>query len=90
MIKFKQGAIKNFETGEKKDIVVKAASSNNLKEILIGGGLIITGVIYIAKTAFKNGSKKFEEAKFKTLSDLGLIGNTDSDGCTNNKPYILE
>lgn len=38
MIKFKQGNIGNPRTGEYKDIVVKAATPNSLKDILIGGG----------------------------------------------------
>ena len=72
MIKFKQGYITNKE-GLTKDIVVKAATPNTLKDALIGGGLVLLGVTYLTVTAFKNGAKKFEDAEFQALSDLGLI-----------------
>lgn len=73
MIKFKRGYVTNPETGVSKDIVVKTASPNTLKDILIGGGIVLIGIAYLTTTAFKNGSKKFEEAEFKALHDAGLI-----------------
>ena len=72
MIKFKQGYI-GTKDGVTKDIVVKAATPNTLKDILIGGSLVLGGITYLTVTAFKNGAKKFEDAEFQTLSDLGLI-----------------
>ena len=72
MIKFKQGAITN-ECGDTKDIVVKAATPNKLKDIIIGGGTVLVGIIYLTYTAFRNGSKAFEKAEFDTLDDLGLL-----------------
>ena len=74
MIKFKQGRIGTYE-GESKDIEVKALSANSVTETLIGVGLILVGVLYLTNTAFKNGSKAFEEAEYKTLDDLGLLTN---------------
>ena len=74
MIKFKQGRIGTYE-GESKDIEVKALSANSMTETLIGVGLILVGVSYLTNTAFKNGSKAFEEAEYKTLDDLGLLTN---------------
>ena len=74
MIKFKQGRIGTYE-GESKDIEVKALSANSVTETLIGVGLILVGVSYLTNTAFKNGSKAFEEAEYKTLDDLGLLTN---------------
>lgn len=44
MIKFKQGGITNPLTGEYKDIIVKAAAPNNLKDILIGGSMVLMGI----------------------------------------------
>lgn len=72
MIKFKQGRIDTYEGGSK-DIEVKALSANSVTETLIGLGFILVGVLYLTNTAFKNGSKAFEEAEFKTLDDLGLL-----------------
>jgi hypothetical protein len=72
MIKFKQGNIGNCE-GEWKDIIVKAATPNKLKDILIGGTIMLVGVAYLTYTAFRNGSRQFEEAELKTMKELGLI-----------------
>lgn len=71
MIKFKQGSITSYD-GTTKDIIVKAAAPNTLKDALIGGGLVLIGITYLTVTAFKNGSKKFDAAEIQTLIDLGL------------------
>lgn len=72
MIKFKQGWIASKE-GNMKDIVVKAAAPNKFKDILIGGLLLTAGVAYLTTTAFRYGSKKFEEAEIETLGALNLL-----------------
>lgn len=72
MIKFKQGYLKN-QDGVQKDIIVKAAATNGLKDVLIGGGLVVVGIAYLTYTAFKRGSKAFEIAEFNTMVDLGII-----------------
>ena len=72
MIKFKQGWITSKE-GNMKDIVVKAAAPNKFKDILIGGLLLTAGVAYLTITAFRYGSKKFEEAEIETLGALNLL-----------------
>jgi hypothetical protein len=72
MIKFKQGWIGNNE-GVTKDIVVKAAAPNTLKDALIGGGIVLVGVAYLTVTAFRHGVNKYEAAENLTLSELGLI-----------------
>lgn len=73
MIKFKQGCITNPDTGTKKDIIVKAKAPNNIKDTLIGGGLVLIGITYLTATAFRNGSAKFDEAEMQVFEDLGLI-----------------
>ena len=72
MIKFKQGELKNM-AGTTKDIVVKAATPNKFKDMLIGGGIVLVGIAYLTTTAFRYGSYKFEEAEYKTMVDLGII-----------------
>lgn len=52
MIKFKQGGITNPVTGVGKDIVVKSVTPNNIKDALIGGGIVLIGIIYLTSTAF--------------------------------------
>lgn len=73
MIKFKQGTIGNPNTGVSKDVIVKAASPNSLKDVLIGGGMVLVGIAYLTTTAFKNGSKKYEEAELQVFEDLDLF-----------------
>lgn len=73
MIKLNYGSIANPKTGESKDIVVKAVSPNNVKDIVIGGGLVLLGIAHLTFTAFRNGANKFEATELKTLSDLELM-----------------
>ena len=72
MIKFRQGWIENQE-GVRKDIIVKAFLPNKAKDIVIGSILIVAGVAHLTVSAFKNGSKHFEEAEYNTLNDLGIL-----------------
>ena len=76
MIKFKQGYITNHE-GVTKDVVVKAAVPNTLKDMLIGGSMVLIGIAYLTVTAFKHGSKTFDNAEFDTLVELGLVEKLD-------------
>lgn len=73
MIKFKQGRITNPGTGVEKDVIVKAATPNKLKDILVGGGMVLIGITYLTVTAFRHGSEKYEEAELQTFSDLDLF-----------------
>lgn len=73
MIKMNFGSIGNYETGKYEDIIVKATWPNSIKDILIGGSLIVAGTIYLAITAFKNGAKTYEKAEFDVLEKQGLI-----------------
>ena len=72
MIEFKQGELKNME-GTIKDIVVKSATPNKFKDMIIGGGIVLVGIAYLTITAFRYGSEKFEEAEYKTMVNLGII-----------------
>jgi hypothetical protein len=72
MIKFKQGWIETAE-GVRKDIVVKSAGPNTLKDALIGGAIVLVGIAYLTVTAFTNGAKRYEDAEFKTMEELELI-----------------
>lgn len=78
MIKINLGDITNPDTMVKKDIVVRAARANKLKEMLIGGSLIFLGISYLTVAAFKNGVRAYEDAEMKTLSDLGLLDDSYS------------
>ena len=72
MIKSKFGPITNPKTGMSKDIVINALSKESLKDILIGGGIVMVGITYLALSTFKNGAKAFETAEYETLESLEL------------------
>ena len=78
MIKFKQGYITNM-AGESKDIIVKAALPNKLKDIVIGGVISLAGIAYLTYTAFRNGSSTFEKAEYETLDALNLFGTIEEE-----------
>lgn len=78
MIKFKQGYITNM-AGESKDIIVKAALPNKLKDIVIGGIISLAGIAYLTYTAFRNGSAAFEQAECEAMKDLGIIVTVDEE-----------
>ena len=73
MIKLNYGSITNPKTGESKDIMVKVVAPNKVKDIIIGGGMVLLGIVHLTFTAFHNGANKFEAAELKTLSDLDLM-----------------
>ena len=73
MIKSKFGPITNPQTEETQDIVVNALSWKSLRDILIGGGIIMIGITYLTLSTFKNGALAFEEAEYKTLENLNLL-----------------
>lgn len=75
MIKSIYGPITNPKTGESKDIIVNAIASKNLKDVLIGGGIVLVGVVYLTLSTFKNGANVFEEAEYETLKELNLFTN---------------
>ena len=78
MIKFKQGYITNM-AGETKDIIVKAALPNKLKDIVIGGAISLAGIAYLTYTAFRNGSTAFEKAETETMDALNLFDVLDEE-----------
>lgn len=73
MMKLTFGSIGNYETGKFEDIVVKATFPNSLKDILIGGGAITAGIVWLTVTAFKNGARAYEKAEMATLQKQSLI-----------------
>lgn len=77
-INFKQGWVKNPNTGVTKDIVVKAKWENTLSDVLIGGGLVVAGILYLTSTAFVHGANAFEKAEMQALSEAGLLGKADN------------
>lgn len=71
-MKFKQGEIK-AGTYDWEDIIVTAKAPNKVKEVLIGGGLIISGVTYLTYKAFRNGATAFDDAQTGVLMKMGCI-----------------
>lgn len=71
-MRFKQGELCNNK-GQVKDIIVNASGTTSWKESIIGCFIIGLGIAYLTNKAFRNGSKAFEEAEYKTMVDLGII-----------------
>lgn len=55
MIEINRGPVASIDGSKKADIVIKAAAPNDLKQILIGGGTVLVGIVYLTVTAFKKG-----------------------------------
>lgn len=72
-MKTNYGYVTNPKTGVTKDIIVSAMCGNKLKDILIGGGAVLAGIVWLTATAFKNGSEAFYEAEDKALDEAGLL-----------------
>ena len=45
MIEIRRGSVMSRDGSKKADIIVKAAAPNDLKQILIGGGTVLVGII---------------------------------------------
>jgi len=73
MMRLHFGDIGSTDGKRYKDIICESTLGVKIKDLLIGGGLIAAGVIYISKMAFKNGANSYYFAENKALSDLGLI-----------------
>lgn len=73
MFKSIYGPITNPKTGKSKDIVINPFNSNGVRDILIGSGIILIGISYVALSAFKNGANAFEQAEYDVMESLGLF-----------------
>lgn len=74
MINMNFGYVKNIKSGVVKDIIVKTAIPNKVKDIVIGGGMVLAGIGWLTIAAFKDGAVAHENAEYKALNDAGLIG----------------
>lgn len=89
MIKIKTGTTLGgvTEAGNiTKEIVVSTNRMLGLKNCLIGGGMVLAGITYLAYTAFSNGAKAFELAEMRTMKDCGIISD-DPDICNNHDSW---
>lgn len=50
-----------------------AKAPNKVKEVLIGGGLIISWVSYLTYKAFGNGASTFNDAQTDALKKINVI-----------------
>lgn len=75
MMKTNYGGVSNYENTIRKDIEVETVPVNSLKDALIGGGLALLGIAYIAITSFKNGSKAYGIAETNALRDVGAYSD---------------
>lgn len=75
MIIYKGGPIDNLKGASKSIDVRFSDSKNGLRDVLIGGGLMLIGVVYLTVTAFRNGAQAFDQAEYDTMDELGLFKN---------------
>lgn len=74
MIMYKGGPIINPKTNRSENVNVRLSNSKNgLKDLLIGGGLVLAGMACLTITAFRNGAQAFEDAEVDTLDNLDLL-----------------
>lgn len=66
--------IGNTEDTIRKNIVINAKPLN-LKDLSIGGGLILAGCLYLVRKSFKNGAIAFSNAECNVMESLGLFVN---------------
>ncbi len=78
MIKINRGSVTSSDGSKEADIIVKAATPNDLKQILIGGGAVLVGIVYLTVTAFKRGAKAYESAELNALVDIGSMDKQDA------------
>lgn len=73
--------IKTLENnaGETRDIVFKYFTKKSVKNILIGGGIMLAGLIYTAITCFHDGGKTFDMAEYDAMRELGIIDDDSTD-----------
>lgn len=72
MIKFNLGSLTNTD-GETKDIIVQTNSPVPVKDLTIGVTAIAFGVLYLIRSAFKNGANAYCKAEYDTMKDLKII-----------------
>lgn len=85
LIRFAQGAITN-QAGKREEIIVSSFAPNYLKDILIGGGLMLSGICWIAATAFRKGSHEYEVAEYETLKKLDIVTEDEEDCFATDEP----
>lgn len=74
-MKVNLGDITNPTTNETKDVIAKSAIGTKPKDIIIGGVLILSGLLWVSRRSFKHGAENAMKAEYDTLEDLGLFKN---------------
>lgn len=78
MPKLNYGDISNTDRTEVEDIDVTLKPSS-IKDLLIGGALVITGIGYLVVKAFKHGSDEYYKSELKAQSRLGIVDLVEED-----------
>lgn len=76
------GNIQNPETGETKDIIVSPEKGAVAKLICCGIGMVtcmVTCMVTVARTSFKHGVRRMDQAELETLEELGLINYNQTE-----------
>lgn len=55
------------------EVVIPVKFPIGVKDALIGSGMVLAGIAYIAYTTFMNGAKAFEKEELYTMREAGII-----------------
>lgn len=75
MIKVNMGMVENVEKNLSANVIAKSVFPNKLKDIAIGGGIVLIGIAYLTYTAFTNGVRSLYDAEFLAYREAGIIKN---------------
>lgn len=69
---FKDGWVENPKTGKRENVVV-SGSPVNVKDICVGTILIVSGVVYMVRKAFRRGAEAYHLGETKALIKIGCL-----------------
>lgn len=78
MLHLNYGDISTEDQSRTEEIDVSLKPSS-IKDLLIGGALVITGIGYLVAKAFKHGSDEYYKSELKAQSRLGIIDLPEKD-----------
>lgn len=66
------GYIRTLDNTKKADIIAKSFLPTKVKDLLIGGGLVLLGGGYLLAKAFSNGANEAMHAQYDAEEECGL------------------
>lgn len=73
------GSVGSTDGTKYSSIICKSVTGLKVKDLLIGGGLIISGILYISKMAYKHGANAYYVNETKALNEVGVLDIDPAD-----------